>query len=73
MNSKWWVVLLVPALGAILATNARISERMTRVEVEHIVEYKTTDKLDEIIRRLTNIEQHVGNPPQTTLNHRKSR
>lgn len=57
------VVMFITLMGAYLALDRRVtalaSTTLTTTQVEHLIDLKTTDKLDEIIRRLQGIDARL--------------
>lgn len=64
---KWYAsagaTLIIAGLTGYLSLSAKVDERQTQAQVEHLVDLKTQDKYAEIIRRLENIEKHLDQTP----------
>jgi hypothetical protein len=53
------VALILAIIGGYLSLDRRVSDATTTAQVEHIIDLKTGDKLDEIIRRLQHIDTQI--------------
>lgn len=64
---KTWVALAVLAtalIGGLLSQDRSIRARLTREEVEHVVDYKVYDRLGAIERSLAAIERKLAEKGQ---------